>query len=74
MKVLCIREDWQRKEEGDPCFGDICTVVDQNHFWGTLVYILKEYPHPGGYEAKAFAPLSEINETNFIREQIKEYT
>lgn len=69
MKVLCIREEWVNRGEGDPSFGDTCTVIDSYDFMGKLIYILKEYPHPGGYEAAAFVPLSDIDESELILER-----
>lgn len=71
MKVMCIDADWvyegpQRRV--GPKFGEICTVdatdTDEN---GVLYYGLVEYPRRW-YQAVAFVPLSEINETDMVRD------
>jgi len=42
----------------DPKIGDICTVVKEYDFAGIPIYVLEEFPRPGGYDARGFAPLN----------------
>jgi hypothetical protein len=71
MKVMCINEDWKTRENGDPCFGDTCTVVDSFSWGKKSIYRLKEFPHPGGYQSDAFVPLSDIDETEMVRNELE---
>lgn len=77
MKVMCIKQgDWTQhnSDRSDPAYGDICTVVRQFENIGHQVYELKEFPHKGGYSVKGFVPLSDIDETEFVRETLKQPT
>lgn len=72
MRVVCIRDDFMNRVEADPKVGDYATVVN-SFMWGNIfIYVLKEFPQKGGYEARGFAPVSDIDETTFERNYNKE--
>lgn len=76
MKVLCIKPDTWIANDGKPPFGpsymETCTVIDENGDY----YVLAEYEaHPIDdwpvcYHKRHFIPLSEIDETELITEEI----
>lgn len=77
MKVLCIKPDIWIANDGKPPFGpsymETCTVVGEH---GIEYYVLAEYlTHPVDgwpvcYNKKHFIPLSDIEETELITEEI----
>lgn len=75
MKVICIKKgNWELVKglfdvDKDPVFGEICTVIEirknpLNN--GDNYYFLEGYI--AGYNINWFAPLSDIDETEMIRE------
>lgn len=71
MKAMCINGQWYSLTEGraydDPKYGEIVTVTDEIKFWNSLWYALEEYP-ARSFNADGFIPLSEIDETEMVRE------
>lgn len=70
MKVICIDSNWlsnsKRPFRGFPKEGEIVTVDDMEQS-DILYYGLIEYPKEW-WEAAAFIPLSDIDETEMLRE------
>lgn len=71
-KVMCINGHWPvavSRNEPYPSEGDIVTVVRSFIYmpWG-VYYILEGFSPTFGYDADKFADLSEIDETEMIRE------
>jgi len=76
MKMMCIKEgqwvratDYKPADGPNPQYGDIVTVIDQRIITGLEVVILAEYYSLMGYLRKWFIPLSDIDETEMIREK-----
>lgn len=77
MKVICIKEGFYSEKENrpipiHPVVGEVVTVIRTTSYG---FYYLSEYPTNGFSESgiavwnhKKFAPLSDIDETEFIRE------
>lgn len=68
---MCIDADWETDEHytGEPMPKEMEVVTVRTtytHDDGLLYYGLDEYQ--GYFEASAFVPISEINETDMIRE------
>lgn len=73
MRVICINEDAypDNLPEGDDGMikdGNIYTVIDVFFDEGYIWYVLEEDVGDGGYWENCFQRLSDINETQFIRE------
>lgn len=67
MKMLCIK-DGEWKEPGlteGPKYMEEVTKVDD---WDEDFLILAEYPFPEVFHRKWFIPLSNIDETEMVRE------
>lgn len=76
MKVVCINDDWDKGDipvfNNCPKINDIVTVTETFVMYNKVpVYILKEYPSYL-WEQENFAPISEIDETEFERNYNKE--
>lgn len=82
MKVLCICSDWEYtkkwdrfmqfifgRNHPDPVYGNIYNVIGEE---SNDYYVLEEFAGNGGYEKDCFIPISEIDETEFERQIIKE--
>lgn len=73
MKVVCIESNInifrpdQALEEGH-----VYTVVGEDFFAGGLYYILAERGCDSAYNSIIFVHLSDIDETEFVRESIYE--
>jgi hypothetical protein len=75
MKVMCIESkwgsDWETRDSSKPCYGEVCTVTDTKEIrpFGEC-YELVGYD---GYFTKGgFIPISDIDETEFVRDFITE--
>ena len=75
MQVMCISHetvpgDWRPYDERDPAIGETCTVVHSYYHSsdGALVYDLAGY-EVWSYNARNFAPLSDIDETELIKQR-----
>ena len=78
MKVICIDDKWEgvpgyERTGKQPVFGEICTVRELIECNGSYYYTLFEYDPLWEYETSAFAPLSDIDETELttINKQIE---
>lgn len=74
MKVICIDGNWNKGgspvlNEG-PKEGEIVTVLNNVDFHGNPCYELQEYRRPPLWEQENFIPISNIDETEMIRESI----
>lgn len=74
MKVMCIDGEWKGTAIGKPAFGVIYTVIDSVKSQGIVWYELAEFPpdrrgRRDHYESKAFIPLSDIDETELVKER-----
>lgn len=67
MRVICINDTWDIKNINNPVFGEITNVIQVLNFFGWSYYHFKEY-EGYIYHTENFAPLSEIDETEMIRE------
>jgi hypothetical protein len=73
MKVICIKQGrWLGINTSiifdGPKYGERCSVTGEGvAVDGTLVYFLSEWPEEGGWAQIRFIPLSEIDETEMIR-------
>ena len=72
---MCINDNFKtacgiKAVKNHPKFGEICTVVDR---WESGSYVLSEYFQYNGYPCawnhKKFIPLSDIDETELIKER-----
>jgi hypothetical protein len=77
MKVLCIEGGnipcWtQIKKDEILTEGQIYNVIDQEIFVGTLYYVLEELGFENAFDSDLFVPLSDVDETEFVRETIQE--
>lgn len=78
FKVVCIKSDnselygraLDRKEFVSE--GSVYTVTEIRNHRGAEWYMLKEKPYNIAYYSKNFIPLSNIDETEFIREHLTE--
>lgn len=77
QKVICINDDWKnnpvftRYNGPLPKFGETYKVVQLLESpWnaGKFLYILDGFPDWLGFVVKNFAPVSDIDETEFVRE------
>jgi hypothetical protein len=57
-----------KKDTKGPKYGDIVTVTRRCYEEGILYYELQEWPKNGEFEADCFVPLSDIDETEMVRE------
>jgi hypothetical protein len=75
MKVMCINDSWITDESYKgirPVFGEIYTVINTEIFWDAPYYQLEEL-HKGTWAAASnFATISEVSETEFVRDFITE--
>jgi len=83
MKVFCINDlGWYKEVKrffrikkvdcNGPDYGDILTVTREYYDEGELYYDFLEWPPKNGndgFQARCFIPLSEIDETEFVREE-----
>lgn len=81
-KALCIKDstttrlfrdgriDRMPSDERVFC-GEIYTIIGTSDWGGRLAYRLAERPFQNHYKSEYFAPLSEIDETEMIRENNK---
>lgn len=70
---MCLREcrhdHVTLTEISSPVFvGNIYAVIHSQVEFGKLYYALKEFGEDIGFEADAFAPLSEVDETELVNE------
>lgn len=80
MKVMCIAKKSFSVVRGTPDlfikypeFGCIYTVVDTFEWNHKTYFILKELGEESGWMERAFAPLSDIDETELIKEREESY-
>lgn len=84
MKVICIKESdgmslgrsgkWYDRRNNTIKFGEIYTVIDlidSIRYPGEKSYVLAEFPENRSFSCRYFASLSDIDETEFERENIK---
>lgn len=74
MKVICIDDNWENVKEyeetsGQPSFGEILTVSESFNEHGGYWYVFKEYDKDDCFEQSGFAPLSNIDETELLKER-----
>jgi hypothetical protein len=73
MKVMCITEDWitirGTGDEPRPKFGDIDEVIGDFVHNGEQYYYLARFGKEHVYGKRHFAPISEIDEMEMIREK-----
>lgn len=73
MKVICINDDWSGEPmpSRTPKVGHTYTVVKQGvcscGFCGNEIYELEEMEEDYEWIAKHFAPISDVSETEMIR-------
>lgn len=75
MKVMCINNIPTKCCNSDrvvevPAIGDIDVVIKKDKQLGMHLYILERYGCGIGFETCHFAPLSNIDETELIKERI----
>lgn len=64
---MCINEDWRNPYYGCPSFGDIDEVEYTDTSKGLHYYALARFPKVL-HLASHFAPVSDIDETEMVRE------
>lgn len=76
MKLFCIKDGpWLHAKDNRPAdgpspqYGDIVTVASERNVAGHAVVVLVEFSNPFGYLKKWFVPLSDIDETEMVREK-----
>jgi hypothetical protein len=75
MKVMCINDSWivdDHYKDIRPVFGEIYTVIRTKIFWQAPYYQLGELKKGSWAAASNFATISEISETEFVRDFITE--
>lgn len=80
MKVVCIDDTKWHKDSKCPSFMEVCTVSGSgpSPHSGELVYSFYEYPPLTGcafrnFSQKYFAPVSDIEETELVKEKEEVY-
>ena len=72
MKVMCIKDDWNHKDGSEPIFGEIVTASQSTMYSGAysiFEYLLDKNGKSQHFIKEAFIPLSDIDETELIRER-----
>jgi len=80
MKVICILpSEWgsemTNSKANGPSFGEICTAKQcavHDDSYDIAEYPFNEDGRPQSFVKKCFAPVSDIDETEFVREYNKE--
>ena len=77
MKVMCIKETEYNhitlvKQASPVKCGKIYHVLYEHKEFGILYYALQEFGKDIGFQAKAFIPLSNIDENKFERDYTKQ--
>ncbi len=67
MKVLCV--NGLKSGYVSPTSGEIYTVIDEITVMGRVGYVLEDKLPHWVYDARRFAPLSNIDETELIKER-----
>ena len=70
--MMCIKDDWNHKDGSEPIFGEIVTASQSTIYSGA--YSIFEYPLDKNgkslhFMKEGFIPLSDIDETELIRER-----
>lgn len=72
MKVMCIKDDWNPKDGSEPIFGEIVTASQSTIYSGAysiFEYLLDKNGKSQHFIKEGFIPLSDIDETELIRER-----
>jgi hypothetical protein len=76
MKVMCIESKWNPSDDlkntSIPSYGEICEVVNTKQSRGLTYYALAGYSPEAYFLEKSFVPISDIDETEFVRDFITE--
>ena len=73
MRVMCVDDNWDKGQfpikNGGPKESEVVTVIGSTTCLHGSFYNLSEYPFPTDWEQENFIPLSDIDETELIKER-----